>query len=92
MEQWLQSHLHNEVATVTAKRVLLQTCYCVANTLRHTYPITAAKQNGYISVFANEDVPTGNLVVPLFVRRLTSIVMYGEGIHNHLRSVLVDVE
>ena len=74
--------MHNEVAQDTAKRVLLQSCYTVANTLRHKYPIRVERNHGVISVFANENIPTGHLVVPRFVMLVTSIVMEGGCIYK----------
>ena len=92
VDQWLQSHMHNEVTQDTARRLLLQTCYTVTRTLRPKYPIRVERNHGVISVFANVDILTGHLVVPLFVRKLTSIVMEGEGSHQHGKSVPVEVE
>ena len=79
--------MHNKAAQDTAKRVLLQSFYTVANSLMHKYSIRVERNHGVISVFANVDILTGHLVAPLFARKLTSIVTEGDYPHNASRGV-----
>ena len=92
VDQWFHSQMHNESAQDTAKRVLLQSCYTVANTLMHTYPTRVERNHGVISVFANVDILTGHVVVPLFVRWHSSIVMEGDRVYRLATSVPVEVK
>ena len=50
------------------------------------------RNHGVISVFANEDILTGHLVVPLFARKLTSIFIEGDYHCSPNKSVPVEVE
>ena len=50
------------------------------------------EKKNQLSVVAEEDIKKGELIVPLFVRRPTSIVAEGESEGLHHKSIAVDIE
>ena len=91
--QWLTSKMVNEAAPDTAKRVLQHCIFQVTQqSRRNKWPIRMVKKKGYLSVVAETDIKQGDLILPLYCRRPTSIVVEGESQAPHHKSIAVDIE
>ena len=92
-KEWLGSNLITETPNDTAKRLLQQCVYTVTLELRRrVLPVQLLKRNVRLSVVAETDLKAGDLMIPLFFRKSTSIVMEGEWGADHHKSIGLDVE
>ena len=92
-QEWLQSKVVNEDKHDTAKRALLHCVFSITQQLRRRkLPVLLQKRDGKISVVAEKNLEVGELVLPLFIRRSTSIIEPGEGGASHNNSLTIDVE
>lgn len=91
--EWMSSKAVNEAPVSTAKRALLQCVFTVTQQLRRRVPaVQLMKQKNTISVVAEKRLEAGELVLPLFFRKSTSIVAEGDWGAEHHRTIGIDIE
>ena len=91
--QWLDTRMVNEKAPDTARRVLQQCIFQVTQSMRLSkWPVRIVKRKNLLSVVAEEDLGAGDLILPLFCRRPTSILVDEEVREPLHKSIPVDVE
>ena len=77
-KEWLSSNSLNEDKDETAKRALDQCVFSVTQTFRRrSLPVSVFKTRSVISVVAEQTLEAGELLIPLFIRKKTSIVVDG---------------
>ena len=87
------SKLVNDSPSNTAKRVLLHSIFTVTQQMRRNLPpVKLTKKKNSLSVVAEKDLEKGELVIPLFIRRSTSILTEDTWGSNHGKSIAVDLE
>ena len=92
-KEWMCTKWVNESPNETAKRVLQQCVFSVNQQLRRRLPpVDLQRKKPTVAVVAAEDLKQGHLVIPLFVRRSTSIIFEGDYGDEHQKSIHVDLE
>ena len=88
-QRWIDSYRPTDKDVVS--RLVQTAVHIVSNQFNYPLPLVVTRKKGCIEVRAVKDIPKRSLIVPLFFRKASSIVMEGDAGYDSHKTVAVEV-
>jgi len=88
---WYDKYARKEDTSAIAKRIFFNAAHIVNNHFEEPLPIVIFRNKGAVEVRTTKELPKRTLLVPLFARKATSVVMEGENGFDAHKTMTVKV-